>query len=61
MRRRFYVYECGDPYSRAADVTEETETGLIYRGDISGTRTRRDMESYLRRVYPGCRITRGHY
>ena len=60
MKRHFYVYQCGDPYSRAAEVTEAVEHGHIYRGDLSYMMTCRNMESKLRRMYPGCKVTRGY-
>lgn len=57
-RRHFTVSSGGDPYSRAADVREETATGTIYCGDLSGRAGKRATESLLRRLYPGCRVSR---
>lgn len=55
----FETYETGDPYSRAWDCTEYTNTqacneGIgVYRGDISGKWSKRDLHTYLRKTYPG--------
>lgn len=57
--RRFEIYECGDPYSRAWDTTEVAEFSDrfgVYRGDLSGIHSRGGLISHLRRLYPGCEI-----
>jgi hypothetical protein len=57
--RKFEVYECGDPYSRAWDATElpewDSDIGT-YRGDLSGRFNRAGLVRELRRLYPGCQI-----
>lgn len=58
--KKFEIYPCGDPYSRAWDVSEcvgKWETGsYVYRGDLSGRYRRTALKLHLRRTYPGCRI-----
>jgi len=57
-KRHFTVSSGGDPYSRAADIREEVEHGTIYCGDLSGRWPKRRAEAQLRRMFPGCRVTR---
>jgi hypothetical protein len=60
--RLFEVMQCGDPYSRAAEVREYAtsfdDTSCIYRGDLSGLAGVRETERRLRRTYPGCKVRR---
>ncbi len=59
MGRVFEIYDNGDPYSRAWDVSERDDTGgCIYRGDLSGRFRSRHLARFLREAYPGCRVVR---
>jgi hypothetical protein len=57
MTRQFIIRECGDPYSKAWDAYEVEDEHTWFCGDISGCYLKHDLIRYLRRRYPGCKIT----